>query len=224
MKIPFKFLPASWGLKGKSYKRAEAEYLYDGKDLDYALLDVEFEGSIETYEYLLKKIALDKKYGNASEYDYEKAKVTYSDIDVSEKEKELLKIDRKFNQITEEEFNRRMATLSFTGDDLVLENLFLDFKEGKISEREYEKQRATLKGEAWVDGIIRLDGKGQTYVEIDYNTIFVEGLRDKGYAGLTDDDVIEMWWTNVHMHDIEDNTEPFQPQTRQLGDGKTEVK
>ena len=35
-KIPFGWLPASWGLKGKSRELAEAEYYLSGYELDIA--------------------------------------------------------------------------------------------------------------------------------------------------------------------------------------------
>ena len=33
-KLPFSMMPASWGLKGKTRAIAEAEYYYDGEELE----------------------------------------------------------------------------------------------------------------------------------------------------------------------------------------------
>ena len=57
-KIPFSMLPASWGLKGKSRAIAEAEYYYDGEDLEKALalieVDNEVDGKVAELEIDLK--------------------------------------------------------------------------------------------------------------------------------------------------------------------------
>jgi len=39
-KIPFWMLPASWGLKGKTREIAEAEYMFDGKELEEKLAEI----------------------------------------------------------------------------------------------------------------------------------------------------------------------------------------
>jgi len=39
-KLPFRMLPASWGLKGKSREIAEAEYYYEGIDLKKRLAEI----------------------------------------------------------------------------------------------------------------------------------------------------------------------------------------
>jgi hypothetical protein len=42
-KIPFWMLPASWGLKGKTREVAEAEYYFEGKELEEKLAEVNAE-------------------------------------------------------------------------------------------------------------------------------------------------------------------------------------
>ena len=53
-KLPFSMMPASWGLKGKSRAVAEAEYYYDGEDLEKALAEInsnsEEEKTIHKYK------------------------------------------------------------------------------------------------------------------------------------------------------------------------------
>ena len=64
-KIPFGMIPASWGLKGKSRAIAEAEYYYQGEDLEKVLatLDMDLDSDKEVAELEVKKIAksIDKK-------------------------------------------------------------------------------------------------------------------------------------------------------------------
>ena len=63
-------LPASWGLKGKSRLIAEAEYYYEGEDLEKALalidVDNEVDGQVAELEIDLKnekigKVEFEKK-------------------------------------------------------------------------------------------------------------------------------------------------------------------
>lgn len=78
-KLPFSMMPASWGLKGKTRAIAEAEYYYEGNELEEVLatlnadsdtdkevakLDVQFKnGKIGKYEY-------DKKIADIKEEPY----------------------------------------------------------------------------------------------------------------------------------------------------------
>lgn len=67
--IPFKFLPAAWGLTGKSRELAEAEYYYDGYELEVQI------ASINAKDEKAKKLAIleqDFLYKKISEFDYEK--------------------------------------------------------------------------------------------------------------------------------------------------------
>lgn len=74
--IPFNWLPASWGLKGNTRKIAEAEYYYDGSDLDYALLDIKYAGKPEHEEMKLK---LDYEKEKIGKVEYEKALANIKD-------------------------------------------------------------------------------------------------------------------------------------------------
>lgn len=70
--IPFKLLPASWGLTGKSYLKAKAEYELDGKDLKIALANIEHTGT--DLEKALLQIEFED--GKLEEKDYQKKLAT----------------------------------------------------------------------------------------------------------------------------------------------------
>jgi len=80
MKIPFDFMPASWGLKGKSYRLARAEYeLEPGEDLERTLLRIrhdvpdDFNPESELpIEFMKDYLYLDMKYGKITKSEYEK--------------------------------------------------------------------------------------------------------------------------------------------------------
>jgi hypothetical protein len=67
--IPFKMLPASWGLSGKTRQVAEAEYYYEGKDLEVKLAEI--HASTEE-EATLAKLDIDLKHEDITEAEYQK--------------------------------------------------------------------------------------------------------------------------------------------------------
>lgn len=69
VKLPFSMMPASWGLKGKSRAIAEAEYYYEGEDLEKVLAELDAE-SEEDKE--VARLKVDLKNEKISQTDYEK--------------------------------------------------------------------------------------------------------------------------------------------------------
>jgi len=223
MRYPFKWTPAAWGLKGTSYKIAEAEYNYSGEQLEYELLRIKSSGVGENAaSWAIEELKLDRKYDKISPYEYRCQMATWT-ASVDELPLELLLIDREFDKITSQEFDRKSLELTFKGDELALEQLHLDFKNNIISEREYTKEVAIINDTAWVYGDIKLDGKGKTFLEMEWNDAFIEGLRDKGYSGLSDEEIVDMWWTNLNLNDVEEHAVPLTTNVTPLGNGKTEI-
>ena len=72
-KVPFWMLPASWGLKGKTRAIAEAEYLYEGKELEEKLAEINSE-TPEDKEIAVLAIKL--KHEEISQDAYDKAVAT----------------------------------------------------------------------------------------------------------------------------------------------------
>ena len=68
-KIPFGMIPASWGLKGKSRAIAEAEYYYQGEDLEKVLatLDMDLDSDKEVAE-----LEIDLKNEKIGKVEFEK--------------------------------------------------------------------------------------------------------------------------------------------------------
>ena len=46
-KLPFSMMPASWGLKGKTRAIAEAEYYYEGEELEEVLAELGADSDID---------------------------------------------------------------------------------------------------------------------------------------------------------------------------------
>ena len=70
-KIPFSMMPASWGLKGKSRAIAEAEYYYEGEDLEKALAEIDAETEDEK---VLSALEIDLKNERIGKHEYDKRK------------------------------------------------------------------------------------------------------------------------------------------------------
>jgi hypothetical protein len=72
-KLPFWMLPASWGLKGKTKSIAEAEYYFEGKELEEKLAEINAE-TPEDKEIAVLAIKL--KHEEISQAAYDKAVAT----------------------------------------------------------------------------------------------------------------------------------------------------
>lgn len=69
--IPFRLMPASWGLSGKSREIAEAEYYYTGVDLEKRLAEIHAESS-ESAE--LEKLNIELKHQLITQQQYNRNK------------------------------------------------------------------------------------------------------------------------------------------------------
>jgi len=68
-KLPFSMMPASWGLKGKSRARAEAEYYYEGDELEKVLAGIDVNSDEEKS---IAEIKIDVKNGKLSQSEADK--------------------------------------------------------------------------------------------------------------------------------------------------------
>jgi hypothetical protein len=68
-KIPFSMMPASWGLKGKSRAIAEAEYYYEGEELEKVLAELDAENDDDKE---IARLKVDLKNDKLSQTEYEK--------------------------------------------------------------------------------------------------------------------------------------------------------
>lgn len=73
-KLPFSMMPASWGLKGKSRAIAEAEYYYEGEDLEKALAEIDAESEDDKVLAALDIDLKNERVGR-SEYDKRRAEI-----------------------------------------------------------------------------------------------------------------------------------------------------
>lgn len=164
-KIPFEWMPGSWGLKGRTREIAQAEYELTGYDLELKLLTMQEQ-----------------------------------DLDISDYKRKMAELELKYKRITKEHYHRCLADLIEDEKQKASAILELDFREGKVSELDYNKKLATLKDEPWVT-VLNMDFNGKTALEgsfeLDWNEQFVKKLEGEGYSGVTPDSIVNQWFMEV---------------------------
>lgn len=139
--------------------------------------------------------------------------------------KKLIKKIFGIDQI-EKELNQTQDALDATKQQLA------DYEE-KISD---PKDVATENKEPYITIVdIELDGENPNYgsVELDWNEYFIKQLREQGYPGKNDEEVIDLWFQNVCRNIVLETLEQEESaidtgniryiNRRNLGGGKTEV-
>jgi len=110
-------------------------------------------------------------------------------------------LNKEYNKITLLEFQREDAYINYTGKELDLRILEVEMNEGKLTDLEYDKQKATINGEPWVH-ILNItpdstDNPSHGNMELDWNDKFVEDLRESGYEGASDEQVVDLWLVDL---------------------------
>lgn len=203
--IPFKYMPASWGLSGEAYEIAEASYYYEGIELEIKVASIKNKNDayrrqleineinrrhsvIKDHEYELNKLDIERSNSKISEYDY-KSRLIILNKNLDQNivhDYELALLKRDHNVITDTEYKLEFAKL--------------ELQEGKVTELEYEKRVATINDAPWVK-VLNLDtdpdNPGNGSLELDWNTKFVEELKDHGYEGATEEQIVDQWLSEL---------------------------
>jgi hypothetical protein len=105
-----------------------------------------------------------------------------------------LNIDHADGLIDDLEYERRRAKILYKEQELELDLIRIDFDHGLIKEQERDKRIATAKGESWVGGPLNYDGEGGAMFDLDWNDFWIAELRENGYVGETDDEIMKKWF------------------------------
>lgn len=226
--IPFNWLPGAWGLKGKAYERAKAEYELEGYELDRRIAEIDYEDSPKELAKRLLEIDLNHKVIDDYEYDLKLVELTHKKNSLDLKTAKL-DVDYKHEKITDYEYERSLAELKSNDKEKKLALLEVELKHNHITAQEYERRKADINDEPWIS-MPKIgwdpDIPSKTYFELDYNDSFVTFLRENGYQG-SDDDCINRWLNDVCYSVLEEMNQPeleaINPIKRvRLPDGKTE--
>lgn len=169
--IPFALTPAGIGLKGKDREKAQAYYELTGVELHRKLCEIDFEKDSPEYRKRMKEIDIEfDAFETEEARDYAKHEVKFLDEENSDK--------------------------------ALLAKAELDKKYEKITPLEYEKEVATINNEPWVgykeyDLEEGEDGRLGFWFDLDWNTHFINKLREEGYEGNEDDEVVRRWYAEL---------------------------
>lgn len=108
MKIPFKILPGSWGLKGKTRERAEAEYYLVEEALARRLAEIDAVDEDDLKQQLLE-IDLEYKHIDQRKYDTETAKLN---LEGDELDLEMARINHAAGDISDQAYKKEVATIN----------------------------------------------------------------------------------------------------------------
>lgn len=207
-------MPAAWGLKGKSREIAEAEYNLTGYDLDEKLIEINFRDDAKAKHKAI--VELQHKYLMISqrEYQTEMANLLESDVD---RECELLRIKYAHSEISEYDYRIGVVHLQKQeGQDRLLAILEVQLMLDVITQREFDKQRATALNEPYIcvidSGYKPEEKLNGLYFEFDWNDLWIDELKSAGYTGFTDDQLVQRWFSDICRGVIaEDDTVDGQP-------------
>lgn len=103
--LPFNWLPSSWGLKGKTRQRAEAEYYLEGYELAVRLAEIDHD---DPHMLNLRKLEIDHQFKKIDDHTFEisRAELQLSDTDLVMRK---LEIDRDHNRINQSQYDRAVA-------------------------------------------------------------------------------------------------------------------
>jgi hypothetical protein len=201
MKIPFRLLPASWGLKGKSREIAEAEYYLTGMELEKELARIQHMGSVR--ELQEKMLAIEVDYGVITQYEYDRKIVEMQEGDLGKVDtaKRLLEVDLHHYKITEYDYDRKLIELEETDSNKrELKLLDNDKKHGRLTENECEKKKMDLLGKPYVailSASIDENNPKSGYFELDWNDLFVNMLIKAGYTGGSEEVIVNGWFNDL---------------------------
>lgn len=232
--LPFGIWPMAWGMAGTTRAVAEAEYYYDGIDLEFELSKI--SNADDSTEYMRDRLRIEHKYEVISlgEMEVGLAEIENSISDSDFNKLALLEVKMNHDMIEEKEHDYAVAEIR---DD---EGTWLGVrhKHGEITTNEFAKDMATLRGEPWVMFTdINLDGESGSIgnFELDWNDKFVEVIKAEGHVALTDEGCVDLWLTevskNIALEELsgtgvfdDDAEESYLLKKKRLSNGKSEYK
>lgn len=233
--IPFSFIPYYWGVSDDVRQVEYLKYYYSGYDCDIAVNNI--KNADDELERNRQRILIDHRHGHIGDFEKDMQLVDFKfNKGTFENEEAKIAVRHNHGKLTSDEFKR--ANLRNSKDfghikdvEYRKEILELDYKDGKVSQREYEKQLATLNDKPYFQVISGTyvpsdDGNGRMIFELDWNDQHVRELKKNGWKGETPDLMVDAWFEDccrqmAGIDDFEDD-EPY-PRSENLGDGIVKV-
>ena len=204
--IPFRMMPASWGLVGPAYEEAEAHYNLSGEDLERKLIEIHHRDNPTVRA--LKTNDLDLQYRRIDSYAHATRKNELEYEDFESRALNQIEIDVRYSKLAPYDGAVRKVELTYgnakTDEEKLARDLAMlevEHEYGRIEKRAYDKRKATLENRPWVDfvesGFDPEKGLDSFGIELDYNPQWIEYLRLHGFVGRNDSQVLEDWFLEV---------------------------
>lgn len=176
-KIPFGWLPGHWGLKGPVREEAKIYYeISDPKERELALIEL--------------------KYKNLND---EKS--------LKNKKLEILNVRKKYNEVDDFEYEiQKVELVNDTKEKIEEEKNEILFKYEKISELEYERNRANIRKEPWIkivsEFLFDFNSVPKLGFKFEWNDYFIKYLESNGYRGFNEESIVEKWFNDIVKNNI----------------------
>jgi hypothetical protein len=131
--IPFNLMPGAWGLKGKTRQIAEAEYYFEGFELEMRLLEInKDEHTSEIYNR--KVYDLQRKHNKIDDMTYYRS---LADLisDETQRNIAILELDFREGKVKQIDYDKKLATLK--GEPWVTV-VNMDFSKGNSLQGSFE--------------------------------------------------------------------------------------
>ena len=148
-----------------------------------------------------KRVRQLEKLPKSYETDLELAELQIADP--LQKKLKTLKIMVEYDKLSAYEADRQGAEFmlkDYPESDRLLKLNEIDFKHEKIDKFEFEKNEATINKEPWVEIIgfdINSDNPSEGEFKLDWNSYFIEALRDKKFLAPTEEETVQLWFHEV---------------------------
>lgn len=124
------------------------------------------------------------------------------------KDKEIAKIEYIYKPSYERDMVITKIRYTEDSQEYKKQDLWLQHHYGMITDIVYQKELSTLEGKPFIhliDGKYIKDeyGSGQLSFEFEWNSIFVTDLKKQGYPGLSPDEIVNNWFTDVCRQIVE---------------------
>lgn len=165
--IPFNWLPASWGLAGKTRQRAEAEYYFNGEQLERCLAEIEHSEPSQAQDLQRENLRIDLKYKKIDQAQYDESVAQLGSLNDDEAELRRLKVRLDHDKISQNEYDKRVAEIK--REPWV-----------NVVSMGVDPKQIT-----------------QGFFELDWNDEFVKMLQNAGITGTSDEDIVNKWFNGV---------------------------
>ena len=93
----------------------------------------------------------------------------------------------------------------------LIEGYGIDFEEGRLTERELEKLTKTALKESYIGGDVKYQGDGGVFFDLDWNEYWIEELKENGYTGENDDEIMQKYFSALCYGEIMKNSDEMDP-------------